>query len=70
MLLGSVVTIKINWWIRKLFSNSQTLLLAPYDFNNNYQFPKRFTGNYHQKSIYSNYINNNIFHAFSVNDDS
>ena len=40
---------------------------TPNDVNDDQQFFKRLTKNFHQKSFYSNHINNNKFHALSVN---
>ena len=48
------------------YTNSNTLLTP----NDNYQFPKRFCKNHHQKSSYNSCTRNNKFQFLSVNEDS
>ena len=48
------------------YTNSNTLLTT----NDDYQFPKRFSKNKHQKSSYNSYTHDNRFHSLSVNEDS
>ena len=48
------------------YKNSNTLL-TPKD---NYQFPKRFIKNHHQKSSCNSYTHENKFHTLSVNEGS
>ena len=48
------------------YTNSNTLLTP----NGDYQFPKTFSKNPHQKSSYNSYFHDHRFHAFSVNDDN
>ena len=46
--------------------NSKTLLIP----NDDYQFPKRFSKNNHQKSSCNSYTHDNRFYALSVNEDT
>ena len=48
------------------YKNSNTLLTP----NDDYQFPKRFSKNNHQKSSCNSYTHDNRFHALSVNKDT
>ena len=48
------------------YKNSNTLLTP----NDDYQFPKRFSKNNHQKSSCNSYTDDNRFRALSVNEDT
>ena len=48
------------------YKNSNTLLTP----KGNYQFPKRFSKNNHQKSSCNSYTHDNRFHALSLNEDT
>ena len=48
------------------YKNSNTLLTP----NDDYQFPKRFSKNNHQKNSCNSYTHDNRFHPLSVNEDT
>ena len=68
-------TLLINLILESVFKNNipkvtsytnSNILLTP---NENYQFPQRFSKNYHGKSSYNSYAHDNRFHALSVHED-